>query len=140
MDEDAESTARKREERPKVATEIAPESHVLGIAFAKNAHPMWVFDRETLGFLDVNDAAVQQYGYSRREFLRMKIVDIRPPDDVPELLRQTRERRPKGQSTGASWRHKGKDGTVFPVAITSWELNFRGRAAELVLARREKSE
>src|SRR5439155_16054885 len=89
-----------------VQTETAPESQVLGIPFARNAHPMWVFDRETLTFLDVNEAAVQQYGYSRREFLRMKIVDIRPPEDVPELLRQTRDLRPKGQSTGANWRHK----------------------------------
>ena len=121
-------------------TETAPESQVLGIPFARNAHPMWVFDRETLTFLDVNEAAVQQYGYSRREFLRMKIVDIRPREDVPELLRQTRDLRPNGQSTGANWRHKSKDGTVFSVAITSWELIFRGRAAELVLARREKSE
>jgi len=123
-----------------VQMETAPESQVLGIPFARNAHPMSVFDRETLSFLDVYEAAVQQYGYSRREFLPMKTVDIRPPEDVPELLRQTRDLRPNGQSTGANWRHKSKDGTVFPVAITSWELIFRGRAAELVLACREKSE
>ena len=98
---------------------------------------MWVFDRESLAFLDVNEAAVQQYGYSRQEFLAMKIVDIRPAEDVPLLLRQTQVLRPLGPSTGAHWRHRSRDGTVFPVAITSWELTFRGRAAELVLARRE---
>ena len=118
----------------------APETRVLGIPFAKNAHPMWVFDRETMRFLDVNDAAVQTYGYSREEFLRMKIVDIRPAEDVPELLRLTPAPRPKGPSTGDGWRHRDKKGRIFSVAITSWELTFRGRPAELVLARREGPE
>jgi PAS domain S-box-containing protein len=99
---------------------------------------MWVFDRETLAFLDVNEAAVQQYGYSRQEFLRMTIKEIRPPEDVPQLLRQTEVLREQGPSTGANWRHRARNGSVFPVAITSWEVTFRGRNAELVLARRER--
>jgi len=115
----------------------APEARILGLPFAKNMHPMWVFDRDTLIFLDVNEVAVQLYGYSREEFLRMKIVDIRPPEDVPELLRRTTSKRPLGPSTGAAWRHRDKKGRIFPVAITSWELTFRGRPAELVLARKD---
>jgi PAS domain S-box-containing protein len=100
---------------------------------------MWIYDRETHGFLDVNDAAVVGYGYSRAEFLKMKLLDIRPPEDIPEFLRQTPHPRPMGQSTAEKWRHKTKDGTIIPVIITSWELTFRGRPAELVLARRERS-
>jgi PAS domain S-box-containing protein len=123
-----------------VTTGTAPEPEVLGIPFAKNSHPMWIFDRETLAFLDVNDAAVQQYGYFRQQFLTMTILDIRPPEDVSELLRQTPVPRPLGQSTAERWRHRTKHGTIFPVTITSWELTFRGRPAELVLARREKPE
>jgi hypothetical protein len=99
---------------------------------------MWIFDQETLAFLEVNEAAVRQYGYSRQQFLSMTIVDIRPREDVPELLRHTDRSRPLGQSTGAGWRHKTGSGVVFPVAITTWELTFHGRPAELVLARREK--
>ncbi len=115
-------------------TIITPETAVLGIPFAKNSHPMWIFDRETLDFMDVNDAALKLYGYSRQEFLNMKITQIRPPEDVPELLRRTSH--PEGPTTGARWRHRTRNGTVFPVSITSWELTFRGRPAELVLARR----
>jgi PAS domain S-box-containing protein len=116
-----------------------PEPEVLGLPFAKSAYPMWIYDRETLAFLDVNDAAVEHYGYSRQEFLSMKITAIRPTEDVSELLRNSTEPRPKGQSTAEKWRHKTKDGTVFPVRITSWELIFRGRPAELVLAREDRS-
>jgi hypothetical protein len=117
-----------------------PEPEVLGIPFAGNSYPMWIFDRETLAFLDVNDAAVEAYGFSREEFLTMTLRDIRPPEDVPELLRQTPKPRPLGQSTGEKWRHSTKYGAVFPVTITSWELIFHGRQAELVLARRENPE
>lgn len=114
-----------------------PELEVLGIPFAHNSHPMWIYDRATLAFLDVNDAAIKAYGFPREEFLKMTLLDIRPPEDLPEFLRQTEHPRPRGQSTAEKWRHKSKDGNVFSVIITSWELTFRGRQAELVLARRD---
>jgi PAS domain S-box-containing protein len=113
-----------------------PELKLCGLPFAKNSHPMWVFDRETLAFLDVNEAAVRKYGYSRAQFLAMTIADIRPEEDLPELLRATRA---KDTTTGAAWRHRTRYGAVVQVAITSWELIFRGRPAELVLARWEDS-
>ncbi len=117
----------------------APELEVLGLPFATGSHPMWIFDRETLAFLDVNYAAALQYGYSREEFLAMTIVQIRPAAEMPELLRHTRDPELMGQSTAEKWRHQSKSGTVFPVTITSWELTFHGRPAELVLARREST-
>src|ERR1700730_10886541 len=67
----------------------------------------------------------------------MTTLDIRPMAEIPELLRHTPDPRPQGPSTAEKWRHQAKNGTVFPVAITSWDLTFRGRHAELVLARRE---
>ena len=54
--------------------------------FERNPHPMWICDVETHAFLEVNDAAVAHYGYSREEFLQMTKDDIRPPEDVPGLL------------------------------------------------------
>ena len=111
-----------------------PELEILGIPFAENPYPMWIFDRETLAFLEVNDAATRAYGFSRAEFLAMTLLDIRPAEDIPELLQETQHPQ---QSTAEHWRHKSKDGVVFSVVITSWELLFEGRPAELVLARRE---
>ena len=54
--------------------------------FLSNPNPMWVYDLESLAFLDVNNAAIAHYGYSREEFLSMTIQDIRPAEDVPRLL------------------------------------------------------
>jgi PAS domain-containing protein len=47
------------------------------LLFDNNPMPMWVFDAQTKAFLNVNDAAVQHYGYSRATFLRMKPITPR---------------------------------------------------------------
>ena len=57
------------------------------ILFEKNPQPMWIYDLSTLRFLEVNDAAVLQYGYSRDEFLSMTIKDIRLAKDINDLLK-----------------------------------------------------
>jgi two-component system cell cycle sensor histidine kinase/response regulator CckA len=116
---------------------VVPDAYILGIPFAASPYPMWVYDRETRVFLEVNDAAVAAYGFSRAEFMKMTLLDIRPVEDIPEFLRQTDHPRPMGQSTAEKWRHKTKNGIAVPVFITSWELIYKGRPAELVLARWE---
>jgi hypothetical protein len=113
---------------------------LLGMSFAKNKHPMYVCDLNTLAFLDVNDAAVRDYGHSRRWFLGATILDIRPTTEIPRLLEQMRAPSWKtSQNTTEKWCHQAKNGTVFPVAIRSWELTFRGHSAKLVRARERKS-
>jgi PAS domain S-box-containing protein len=93
---------------------------------------MWVYDRETLAFLTVNDSAVRQYGYSREEFLAMTIKDIRPGEDVPALLKNV-EKVTEGVDYAGVWRHTKKDGSMIFAEITSHTLTFAGRRAELVL-------
>jgi PAS domain S-box-containing protein len=102
------------------------------LLFESNPHPMWIYDRESLAFLAVNDAAIQHYGYSHDEFRRMSIKDIRPAEDIPWLLEKIAEIKPGMNS--ASSRHLKKDGTVVKVEIVSHTLHFAGRRAELVLA------
>lgn len=94
---------------------------------------MWVFDTETLAFLEVNDAAVAHYGYSREAFLQMRISDIRPREDVPRLLEIVGQERPP-LSEGSEWQHRLNDGRVIDVEIASHALTFEGRPARLVIA------
>ena len=111
----------------------APQREVLGMSFACNQHPMYIFDRTSYVFLDVNDAALLQYGYSRKEFLTMSIFDLRT-EDQPGLVRKTSDPRLEAPRTAERYIHGAKNGTVFPVAIPSWQLIFNGCQAELVLA------
>ena len=54
-----------------------PQPEVLGMPFASNQQPMWISDRGSHVFLDVNDAALRQYGYSRKQFLTLSTFDLR---------------------------------------------------------------
>ncbi|MEP0806693.1 MAG: PAS domain S-box protein [Chloroflexota bacterium] len=103
------------------------------LLFQSNPLPMWVYDLETYRFLVVNDAAVEQYGYSREEFLSLRITDIRPEEDVPRLLDDLKQERPALQHSGG-WRHRRKDGSVIDVEIHSHTLTYNGRRAALVTA------
>jgi PAS domain S-box-containing protein len=95
---------------------------------------MWVYDLQTLHFLEVNDVAVKHYGYSRDEFLRMRLTDIRPPEDVPRLLEDVALARQGLRETG-EWRHLLKDGRLIDVEVASHNLVFEGRDAQLVVVR-----
>ncbi|MCL5611548.1 MAG: PAS domain S-box protein [Chloroflexi bacterium] len=104
------------------------------LLFDNNPLPMWVYDLETLSFLDVNAAAVELYGYSRDEFLKLRITDIRPPEDVKRVKKHAQARRPRLQHSG-EWRHCKKDGSIIHVEITSHKLTYEGRKAVLVSAK-----
>ncbi|HSW29692.1 MAG TPA: PAS domain S-box protein [Longimicrobiales bacterium] len=103
--------------------------------FESSPQILWVYDLETLGFLDVNDAAIGHYGYSREDFLRMTIADIRPPEDVPALEDHLKEQlaQPAGGLDAGIWRHRLKDGTIVRVDVRARPLTYGGRPANLVL-------
>ena len=87
---------------------------------------MYVFDRRSLKFLEVNAAAIQQYGYTRDEFLRMSTTDIRPPDDVPLFLEALRRTSGTTLVSQGHWRHRKKNGDAFIVEVTTHSIPFAG--------------
>ena len=101
------------------------------VFFLQNPLPLWILDVETLRILDVNDVALQNYGYSRREFLGLTIRDIRPVEDVPKLDRFFGKSN-AGALDGGVWRHRKKDGTVISVEVHSQDITFGRRRARLV--------
>ncbi|WP_395066440.1 EAL domain-containing protein [Paraburkholderia silvatlantica] len=104
-----------------------------------DAHPvpMYVFERETLRFLAVNSAAIQQYGYSEEEFLAMTIRDIRPAEDVSRLeqhLTRSDMLTQNVRTMAGIWRHRRRDGSIISADISHHSLTFLGRDAVFVLA------
>jgi len=112
---------------------LADAGGAFRLLLAANPMPMWVYDLETLCFLEVNDAAVVRYGYSRAEFLAMTISDIRPAEDRVRLQASVAVRRDVLQYSG-SWRHRRSDGAILDVEVTSHLLEWAGRSAALVVA------
>src|SRR5579884_286861 len=96
------------------------------LLFERHPEPMWIYDLHTLRFLEVNGAAIEQYGYTRDEFLAMDISRIRPPEDAERLKADVAQPRPALQHSGI-WRHRQRDGRIIDVEITSHTLTYAGR-------------
>jgi PAS domain S-box-containing protein len=100
--------------------------------FDLNPLPMWIYDTETFAFLAVNCAAVEHYGYSTEEFLKLKLDDIRPGGQMPRMAGGGSQA-DTGFGGAAIWKHRKKDGTFVYVEVVSSPTNFAGRDARLIL-------
>ncbi|MDT8394014.1 MAG: PAS domain S-box protein [Bacteroidales bacterium] len=120
-------------EQTELIQKIGMSEQKYRLFFESNPQPMWVYDLKTLKFLEVNNAAVKKYGYSNEEFLSMTIKDIRPEEDIDNLMKNIHAVG-QGLDEAGVWRHCKKDGSMIYVEITSHTINFENRKAELVLA------
>ncbi len=122
-----------RDERGRTEQALRDSEVSFRMLFAANPLPMWVYDAGTWQFLQVNDAAVAQYGYSREEFLQKRITDIAPAEEIPRLLEFLQEKPPLVLFNG-QWRHRLQDGRIIDVEVASHALQYASREAALVIA------
>jgi PAS domain S-box-containing protein len=118
--------------RAEAAVRESEERHRL--LFEENPIPLLVIDSETLMFLGVNAAAIHQYGYTREEFRRMSITDIRPEEDASLALARASAPAEVRSRRAGPYRHQRKDGSIVLVDVVSRDFVFGGRHARLVLA------
>lgn len=110
-------------ERKKVEARILSSEEKYRQMFYQNPFPMWVNDMDSLQILEVNDAAILKYGYTREDFLALTLNDIcalpnpiiyqAGIDGMQEKL----------------WQHKKKNGQIILVEFTYYPVNFFGRTA-----------
>lgn len=122
----ADTTERKEAEAAARVTEQRRQ-----LLFERNPLPMMVVDPNTRRYLEVNDAAVAQYGYTREQFLTMRTDDLRPPEDVERMISAFRTRAPGGSERGV-WRHRTKDGRILIVEIVSHDTKIDGQPVLVV--------
>ncbi len=101
--------------------------------FENNPMPMWISDKVTYKFIDVNQAAVRHYGYSREEFLSISVLDLRPEEDKVSFLNTSKGLGPGSHQLGVR-KHLKKDGSVTYMEISLSEIIYQGRVVRLVLA------
>jgi two-component system, NarL family, sensor histidine kinase UhpB len=112
-------------QRKKIEEKIRLSEEKYRQMFYKNPYPMWVNDENSLQILEVNDAAIQTYGYSRDEFLKLSVNDINLTPE-PTLSQVT-----FGSLPEKRWEHRRKDGGVIIVDYTCFPINHQGRTAML---------
>lgn len=101
--------------------------------FMDNPLPMWMHDADTLQILDVNEAALVRYGYTREEFLSMRVTELRATEDVPRLM----DKNPSGrldQQYSLQSRHRRKGGQTLDVEVTSQTWEYADRNTVLMVA------
>ena len=94
---------------------------------------MWVFDDETYRFTDVNQACLNNYGYSEEEFAGMTIVNISPQDNETDIKNAAS----KNQATTFfmdEHRHIKKSGEIIDVETSSIPVILNGKKQILVIA------
>jgi diguanylate cyclase (GGDEF)-like protein/PAS domain S-box-containing protein len=119
-----------RSDVPQKHDEITSESPISEVSILFNGNPLaiWIYDATTLQFLDANESALAQYGYSREDFLALTLTDLILPDE------QATENEASRKGAHAVHRHLKSDGTQIEVAVRSNDVSYRGRACKLVIA------
>lgn len=120
-------------EQKKAEESLKQSEEKYRLLFMDNPVPMWIYDSQTLKFLEVNDFAVDHYGYSREEFLNMTLKDIRPVEQIAYLFDTLDKVKGKLRRVG-NVKHCKKDGNLIDVEITAHEIDYEGRKAMFVLA------
>ncbi|MEO6282379.1 MAG: PAS domain S-box protein [Dyadobacter sp.] len=122
-------------ERRRITTALEESERNYSSLFQLSPLPKWVFDLRTLQFLEVNQAAIANYGYSAAEFLNMTINDIRLSEDLPHLQQVLNLNNiTDGNMQQGICRHVKKDGSVIHVDIQSNLIQFKGKPAKLMIA------
>ena len=116
--------------------ELKQSSDIYRNIFQNSPTPMWIYDLTTYKFLEVNDIALKEYGYSRDEFLSMNLLRISPDSEIERFLtldRSAQTRYVENYPIGI-WKHKRKDGSLLDVEISTHLIKYKGHDAKLVLA------
>ena len=121
-------------ERFKFVREIKSSEIKYSNLFQLSPIPMFLYDFETLKFLDVNTAAIRHYGYTREEFLNMTVHQLHPKDDLPEVEKVMKLSEGKDEFYFEGlFRHIKKNGDIIKVDIRSNIIFNKGKKAEIAL-------
>lgn len=98
--------------------------------FHLSPQPMLVFDKKTLVFLDVNNAAINHYGYTLEEFKKMSILDLTNDDFLFEFDND----QSKAATSQMFCKHQKKNGEIITVDLRSNNIQFNNLEAVVILA------
>ena len=117
-----------------VRTDITDERNAnesFRLLFENNPVPMWVVERSTLQFIDVNAAALQLYGYTREQFLSMTSLAIRPPREYQRAWDDAKTNF-LFDSGEKDWEHIKADGTEILVSSYARPIRYDNREAGII--------
>ncbi|RYF96135.1 MAG: PAS domain S-box protein, partial [Chitinophagaceae bacterium] len=120
-------------QRKKAEIRLIASEHKYKLLFRSNPLPMWMLNLPAYNMSDVNEAALLQYGYTKEEFLKLAVAELRPPEDRARFSATTNKEF-RGIYHAGVWRHQRKDGSLIYVDVITYDINHEGQQTRLVLA------
>ena len=121
-------------ERKKSLTELVASEKRYTDIFQLSPQPMCLYEPGTFRFIQVNKAAVEHYGYSPEEFLKMTLLDLVPKDDKQNIKGNiaSQERQINETYRGQTRNYK-KNGDIIEVETFSTPILINDRETTLVI-------
>ena len=123
-----DDSKKNKQDDNELQTFIKNRGKMFDILIQNNPEPIFVYDKENLKFLEVNEAAIKFYGFSRDEFLEMDLTDLYAPEDIQTLLNSFGDESSEGKFS-EPFRHRKKDGSTVVVEISKTSFRFNDREA-----------
>ncbi len=118
----------------KAKEELKASEEQYRLLFEQNPIPMFIYDPETYAFSTANQAALENYGYTKEELLNMTVLEIRPKSGIEEVKRMVAKHRESDMSTFSETTHLTKNGKKLTVEIYSSGIFYKGKHQRLVIA------
>ncbi|WP_439883375.1 PAS domain S-box protein [Pontibacter sp. MBLB2868] len=132
MQQENQALNREIIKREKLQKELLENKDRYLAVFDNNPLPLLIFDHHTLNILDVNKAAVEEYGYSLAEFKQLSIPDIKPEQERLKLMNMLKSLDPDEVVTTYDSRHMRKDGSIFEVVVKTHALPLNNNMQPLM--------
>lgn len=112
---------------------LAESEHNYRLLFQKNPLPMWISNPKTFEIVEVNTASLEHYGFTRKEFQEMTLLNILPEQDIPSARKFLQNKPFDGDAEWGEWRHLKKSGEIIHVLTTGSKIDYFGEQYWLVL-------
>lgn len=120
-------------ERKRAEAELKASEQKYKLLFESNPLSMWMLSLPDYNIIDVNHVTLQQYGYTKEEFLNLSVLDLRPVEDIEKFKTNTHSEF-RGIYHAGIWRHKKKNGNIMYIDIVTHDIMYKGQETRLVLA------
>ena len=97
--------------------------------------PQWMYDRDSLFLIFVNEAAINKYGYSEEDFLRMTILQIVPPEEAQKLILYNEFMKTTKEPFSVVSPHRTKNNERILVETSYFNIRHNNRQRILVISR-----
>jgi PAS domain S-box-containing protein len=129
-----EGTVQDITERKQALSRLEESEEQYRYLFMKSPMPKWIYELDSLRIREVNEAAINKYGYSRDQFLSMTIKEIRPPEDGGKMGALSKKVAPGSTVYFGQWRHRTANGEILHVEVSGHLTMHQGKEMMMIVS------